>query len=96
MYNGQEDPHSHCWIYFITIFGEAYFMDYGMMINEGLYFKCRLLDLSFVPAYFQSLKFLVDAYNRVSEITVWKEINDSPFFENSDFHEPTEYFNYDT
>ena len=67
-----------------------------MMINEGLYFKCRLPDLSFVPAYFQSLKFLVDAYNRVSEITMWKQINDSPFFENSGFLEPTEYFNYDT
>ena len=54
-----QDPLDHYWIYFITVSGEEYFLDCGMMtfnltmmVKAEPYCKYALPELSFVPAYF--------------------------------------------
>lgn len=72
-----QDPHDHYWIYFITISGEEYFLDCGMltfnlcmMVNGTPYCKYALPDLSFVPGFFYGEE------NRrlmpITELTGWK------------------------
>ena len=54
-----QDPLDHYWIYFITVSGEEYFLDCGMMtfnlammVKAEPYCKYALPELSVVPAYF--------------------------------------------
>ena len=72
-----QDPHDHYWIYFITISGEEYFLDCGMltfnlwmMVDGTPYCKYALPDLSFIPAFFYGEE------NRrlmpITELTGWK------------------------
>ena len=99
-----QDPHDHYWIYFITLSGEEYFVDCGMMtFNFGVkvdgtpYCKYGLPDLSFVPGFFYG------AENRrlmpITELTGWKPrarfslLRDSQI---SDILEPTTYSDYET
>ena len=72
-----QDPLDHYWIYFITVSGEEYFLDCGMMtfnlcmmVKGDPYCKYGLPELSYVPAYFYGEE------NRrlmpVTELTGWK------------------------
>ena len=72
-----QDPLDHYWIYFITVSGEEYFLDcgmltfnLGMMVKVDPYCKHGLPPLSFVPAYFYGEE------NRrlmpITELTGWK------------------------
>lgn len=98
-----QDPQDHYWIYFITVSGEEYFLDCGMMtfnmclmINGDPYCKYGLPDLSFVPAFWYGHE------NRrlmpTTELTGRKPHKRFSILrdqEISDILEPTEYFDYD-
>lgn len=72
-----QDPLDHYWIYFITISGEEYFLDCGMLtfnlctlVNGTPYCKHGRSELSFIPAFFYGEE------NRrlmpITELTGWK------------------------
>ncbi|KAF8799364.1 hypothetical protein BYT27DRAFT_7120907 [Phlegmacium glaucopus] len=99
-----QDPHDHYWIYFITLSGEEYFLDCGMMtfnlsmlICGSPYCKYGLPNLEFVPAFFYGQE------NRrllpITEFTGWKPRERYSILRDSlipDVLEPTEYSNRET
>lgn len=72
-----QDPHDHYWIYLLTLAGEEYFLDCGMMtfnlsmkVEASPCCKYALPDLTFIPAFFYGEE------NRrvmpITEFTGWK------------------------
>jgi len=99
-----QDPQDHYWIYFITLSGEEYFLDCGMMtfnlsmlINGSPYCKYALPDLAFVPAFFYGQEY--QRMMPITEFTGWKPRERFSVLRDSlipDLLEPTEYSDRET